>query len=419
MRDKLLSQDCLTTLIELDPQSSAVEVVGSMIDYLPVEEGNRPLIARMAEQDIRIVSLTVTESGYYLDSATGGFDTAHPDIVHDSQNPDNPKTVFGAIVAALRRRRDAGIGPFTALSCDNLQGNGDVLRRTVVSLAWLSDAELADWIDANCTFPNSMVDCIVPATGPKEIARVRDLGIEDAAPVTHENFRQWVIEDSFCAGRPPWEKVGATFSDKVHDYEVMKIRILNAGHQIIAAPAVLLGVESISECMQHPTISQLFLKIARAEIVPHVKPVPDITPADYTDLIFERFSNPLIVDTTRRVAYDGSTRHPGFLLPTIRDALANGTPLDGLALVEAAWARTCAGTRDDGSVIEPNDSQWDMLNAMARAARTDPTAWLTMQAIYGDLAHEERFAKAFANWLSVIWEDGIEVAVERYCTMVS
>lgn len=415
MRDKLLAQDCLTTLIELDPQSSAAEVVGSMIDYLPVEEGNGKLIARMAAPDIRIVSMTVTEGGYYLDAATGGFDAAHPDIVHDSQNPDRPKTAFGAIVATLRARRDAGVGPFTGLSCDNLQGNGDTFRRTVVSLARMSDPELADWIDQTCSFPNSMVDCIVPATGPKELALVCEFGIEDAAPVTHENYRQWVIEDSFCAGRPPWEKVGATFSDKVHDYEVMKIRILNAGHQIIAAPAEVLGVETIAECMQHPAIGQLFLKIARTEIVPHVKPVPDMTPEAYIDLIFERFSNPRIVDTTRRVAFDGSTRHPGFLLPTIRNALTRGTPLDGLALVEAAWARMCAGTREDGSEIAPNDSQWDMLNARAHAARADPITWLKMTAIYGDIAQEDCFSEAFANWLSVIWEGGIEAAVARYC----
>jgi len=169
MRKKLLAQDCLTTLIELDPNATSVEVIGSMIDYLPIEEDNAALINRMALPDIRIAALTVTEGGYFIDPATKGFDEKHPDIVHDAQNPSTPKTAFGAIVAALRLRRDNGVGPFTCQCCDNLQGNGDILRQTVVSLARLSDPDLADWIDENCTFPNSMVDCIVPATGPKEL----------------------------------------------------------------------------------------------------------------------------------------------------------------------------------------------------------------------------------------------------------
>src|SRR6056297_1737061 len=258
MREKLLAQDCLTTLIELDPSGSSAEVVGSMIDYLPIEEGNAPLIAQMADPAIRIVALTVTEGGYYIDPVSGGFDSAHPDMRHDVENPDRPRTAFGAMVAALRQRRDAGYGPFTAQSCDNLLGNGGILRQTVVSLARLSDPDLADWIEAEGSFPNSMVDCIVPATGDAERALVREFGISDAAPVTHENFRQWVIEDDFCAGRPEWDAVGATFSDQVHAYETMKIRLLNAGHQVLANAGELLSVETIADCMAHPQISALF-----------------------------------------------------------------------------------------------------------------------------------------------------------------
>ena len=218
MREKLLRQDCLTTLMELDPSSSSIEVVGSMIDYLPIEENNESLIHRMAQSDIRIVALTVTEGGYFIDPATKCFDEDHPDIVFDSYNPDAPKTVFGAIVAALKIRRNTGAGPLTGLCCDNLQGNGDILRQAVVSLARMSDESLADWIVANCTFPNSMVDCIVPATGPQEIAIANQYGIDDCAPVTPENFRQWVIEDNFCAGRPDWQNVGVLSTATVHDF---------------------------------------------------------------------------------------------------------------------------------------------------------------------------------------------------------
>ena len=223
MRDKLLAQDCLTTLIELDPSGTSAEVTGPMIDFLPIEEANGALIAAMASPEIRIVALTVTEGGYFVDPATGGFDQANPDIQHDAANPQTPRTAFGAIIAALKIRQETGIGAFTVQSCDNLQGNGAVVRQTIISLAQLSDPDLAKWIEMQCSFPNSMVDCIVPATGPDEIQLVQSLGIDDHAPVTHENYRQWVIEDDFCAGRPDWDKAGATFSDAVHDLSLIHI----------------------------------------------------------------------------------------------------------------------------------------------------------------------------------------------------
>lgn len=414
MREKMAAQDFLTTLLELDPAETAIEVVGSMIDYVPIEEGNGPLIARMAEPDIRIVALTVTEGGYYIDPATGGFDAAHPDIVHDAANPGTPKTAFGAMIAALRIRRDSGVGPFTGQSCDNLVSNGAVLRQTLVSLARLSDPELADWIDTNCTFPNAMVDCIVPATGPVERRLVQELGIEDAVPVSHENFRQWVIEDDFCKGRPDWDKVGAQFSDNVHGYEAQKIRILNAGHQVIANFGELMGIEVVADLLANDRLRALLEKVARNEIVPHVVPVPGMTPLQYVELIVERFSNPKIVDTTRRIAFDGSSRHPGFLLPTVRDAVAAGTPVEGLALVEAAWCRMCAGTRADGSVIEANDPFWDDLQKVALAAKDDPSAWLEQRHTYGDLADAPAFAEAFAVGLNRLWNDGPEAAIDAY-----
>ncbi|PTQ73504.1 mannitol dehydrogenase family protein [Celeribacter persicus] len=414
MRQKMAAQDYLTTLIELDPAGSSAEVVGAMIDYVPVEEGNGALIERMAQPEIRIVALTVTEGGYFIDPATKGFDATHPDIVHDAANPWRPRTAFGAMVAALKLRRDRGVGPFTGQSCDNLQGNGAVLRQTVVSLARLSDPELAEWIDTNCTFPNAMVDCIVPATGPKELELAQEFGIEDAVPVTHENFRQWVIEDDFCAGRPDWDKAGATFSDDVHRYETMKIRILNGGHQVISNPGDLLSVETISGCMEHPLIAALFEKVEREEIMPHVAPVPEFTPQTYVALIKKRFSNPKIVDTTRRVAFDGSSRHPGFLVPSIRACLDRGMAVEGLALVEALWARYCLGTREDGSVIAPNDPFWTDLTTLAAEAREVPERWLTMRHIYGDLGDDARFATPFTRWLGVIHAEGVEAALRAY-----
>jgi mannitol 2-dehydrogenase len=385
-----------------------------MIDYLPIEEGNDALIAQMATAAIRIVALTVTESGYFIDPVTKGFDASHADIQHDAANPLAPRTAFGAMVAALKLRCEAGLGPFTALSCDNLQGNGDILRQTVVSLARLSDPVLANWIAAQVSFPNSMVDCIAPATGASEIALAQGFGIKDAAPVTHEAYRQWVIEDDFCAGRPDWDKIGATFSDDVHSYEAMKIRILNAGHQVLANVGEVLGIETISGCMAHPLIAGMFRKVQADEITQTVAPVPGVTPAAYLSLIETRFANPRIVDTTRRVAFDGSARHTGFVLPILRDQLAAGRSVSGLALVEALWARMCAGTREDGSEIDPNDPHWGVLNEAAQAAKSAPRQWLTQKSIYGDLAASEPFVQAFEQWLGLIWREGCEAALRAY-----
>ncbi len=414
MRDKLIAQDCLTTLIELDPVGTSAEVTGGMIDFLPVEADNAALIAAMSDPQIRIVSLTVTEGGYYLD-AMGALDVEHEDIVHDAEHPDTPRTAFGAIIAALKARRLAGRQPFTGLCCDNLQDNGSVLRQTVVGLATLSDPDLASWIDAQCAFPNSMVDCIVPATGDSERTLVQSIGIDDAAPVTHENYRQWVIEDAFCAGRPPWEQVGATLTDNVHAYESMKIRILNAGHQVIANAGEILGLPTIASCMQDDDVAAFLRKVEMDEIVPYVDAVPETTPAEYLKLIERRFANPEILDTTRRVAFDGSSRHTGFIMPIVRDALDAGGSIDGLALTEALWARMCAGTRDDGSEIAPNDPYWDALSTAALAAKSDPSVWLAQTQYYGDLGQDEVFASAFSHWLKHVWSQGCRTSLQAFC----
>ena len=413
MRERLLAQDCLTTLIELDPQKTSIEITGSMIDFLPVEENNAALIKAMSAPAIRIVAMTVTEGGYYR-NVDGTLNTTHPDIVHDAANPASPRTAFGAMVAAYGARRAANVGPFTGLCCDNLQHNGDVLRQTVVDLAMLSDPDLAQWITQNASFPNSMVDCIVPATGPNEIAQVKSLGIDDAAPVTHEAFRQWVIEDKFCAGRPPWEDVGATLTDNVAPYETMKIRMLNAGHQVLANAGELLGVPTIAACMADPEISGFFRRVEEYEIAPYVAPVPGMKPVDYLDLISERFANPKIHDTTRRVAFDGSSRHPGFVLPILKDALQAEGSIDGLALTEALWARMCAGLRDDETEIEPNDPDWPALNEAALIARTDPSRWLAQHAIYGTHGAEPRFAEKFAGWLDLLWQQGTRATLRQF-----
>ena len=417
MQHKLKKQDFLTTLIELDPQGNKnCEIIGPMIDYASVESNNLSLINAMSDSRIRIVSLTVTEGGYFLDGENGDLDFTNPDIVNDINNPNSPKTVFGAIVYALNIRRNNGHGPITCLSCDNLIKNGDKLKQAVIGIAKNTNKDLSDWILENCTFPNSMVDCIVPSTGKRELELVKKIGINDSVPVVHENFRQWVIEDKFCAGRPNWEDVGVQFSSKVHQYEEQKIRILNAGHQIIANAAELLSIDTIDKAIKHEGIYSFLKKVMKEEIIPHVNPLPDISPEQYFESILNRFLNPEIKDTTRRVAFDGSSRHSLFLVPSINDSIKNKMPLKGLALVQALWAKMCQGVREDNSMIENNDPIWEILNTYAIEAKKNPLKWLDIKEVYGNLDHDQSFKELFINWFNSLEELGVEKTIIKYFT---
>jgi mannitol 2-dehydrogenase len=415
MRDALKAQDCLSTVIELDPEGKSARRVGAMIDFLEVDPGNGPLIAAMSRPEIRIVSLTVTEGGYFIDPATGRFDSRAAEIVADSRNPDRPATAFGAIVAALRIRRDAGASPFTVLSCDNLPGNGDAARAATVGLARLSDPDLAGWIEDHGAFPNGMVDRIAPATGPRERAMAAAFGLDDdPVPVTCEPYRQWVLEDRFAAGRPALEKAGVTFTHHVHEFEAMKIRILNGGHAIIAYPGALRGIAYGHEAMTDRTIAAFLDKVETDEILPIVPPAPGQDLTAYKTLILERFANPEIADTLKRLCHDGSNRQPQFITPSIRDNLARGVVPKGLILASALWCRYCYGIDERGQEIEPNDPNWEVLTAAAREARTDPARWTGMRTIYGDLSDDPAFAAAFAEALDALWRDGVDATLLHY-----
>lgn len=415
MRDALKGQDCLSTVIELDPKGKTARRIGAMVDFIEVQPDNAALIAAMSRPEIRIVSLTVTEGGYYVDPATGRFDPTHPDIAADARNPDRPATAFGAILAALRARSAAGIQPFTVMSCDNLPGNGHVTQAAVAGLARLSDPALAEWVEANVAFPNGMVDRITPATGPRERAMAAAFGLgDDPVPVTCEPFRQWVLEDHFPAGRPPLEKVGVTFTPHVHAYEAMKIRILNGGHAIIAYPGGLLDIEYVHEAMAEPLISGFLEKVERDEIIPIVPPVPDTDLNDYFTLIRERFANPEVADTERRLCLDGSNRQPKFIIPSIQDVLAQGRMPRGLLLESALWCRYCMGISDSGAVIEPNDPNWDRLQATARAAAADPAVWLGMTDIYGDLGQRADVVAVFGGFLADLGARGTRAVLADY-----
>ena len=414
LRDALLGQDYLTTVVEQSAGQSSARITGAMTAYLPIGD-TAAIIERLSDPVIRIISLTVTEGGYFIDPATARFDPDHPAIRADAAAPEAPRTVFGLIAAGLRRRRAAGTPAFTVMSCDNIPHNGDVAGSTVAGLARLSDPGFADWIEETVAFPNAMVDRITPATGDRErVSLAAEFGIEDAAPVFCEDFSQWVLEDSFPSGRPALETVGVQFVPDVTPYEHMKIRILNGGHAAIAYPAGLMGIHFVHEAMAHPLVRGFLRKLEAEEIIPVVPPVPDTNLENYFALIEARFANPKIGDTIARLCFDGSNRQPKFIIPSIIDRLSAGAAVTGLALESALWCRYCAGRTEQGGMIEPNDPSWDRLHAVAGTARDDPLAWLAMDDIYGDLGAAEPFRAAFAQALRTLWAEGTQETLSRY-----
>jgi mannitol 2-dehydrogenase len=414
MRDALAGQDFLTTVVEQSAEKSSARVTGVMTGFLPPMDGPA-IVARLADPAICIVSLTVTEGGYFVNPALGQFDPEHPAILADATNPDDPKTVFGLILAGLKARRAAGIRPFTVMSCDNVPHNGKVARDAVAGLAAARDVGLGEWVRSEVAFPNAMVDRIATATSDRE-RRITcdDFGIEDAWPVFCEDFIQWVVEDDFPAGRPAFEEAGAEFVEDVTPWEMMKIRILNGGHALIAYPSGLLDIHFVHEGMQNELVRAFLQKVERDEIIPIVPPVPNADLDAYFRKVEERCLNPKIGDTIRRLCLDGSNRQPKFIIPSIADRLAKGLTVTGLALESALWCRYCFGTTDSGAAIEPNDPDWDRMQKTARAAKDDPSVWLAMADIYGDVGRSEPFAKAFARSLKALWSQGTPETLRAY-----
>ncbi len=414
MRQALAAQDWLTTVVAREADRTDVRVTGAMVDYVAPHD-TTALLARLADPAIRIVSLTITEGGYFIDPASQRFDASHPDIVADAARIAAPRTVFGLILEGLDRRRASGIPPFTVMSCDNIPGNGHVTENAVAGLAELVDPGLAEWVRANVAFPNGMVDRITPATSDRERDVLeKDYGLSDRWPVFCEEFKQWVLEDRFTAGRPALEEVGVQFVADVSPFELMKIRILNGGHAAMAYPAALLDIHFVHEAMAEPLVHGFLDKLEREEILPVVPPVPGMDLEAYRKLIVRRFANPQIGDTIPRLCADGSNRQPKFILPSVSDRLREGLPVDGLALVAAFWCRYCAGTTDSGAPVMANDPNWERLQARAQQARADPRAWLAMTDIFGELGTNEAYAGSFSSALDAVWRSGTRQVLAQY-----
>ena len=417
MRDALAPQDCLYTVVERGPGADTkARVIGAMTSFLFAPENTEAVLEKMASADIRIVSLTITEGGYYLDPETGESNLDHPDIVHDLQHPAQPVGAFGYLAEALDRRRQRGLKPFTVMSCDNVQSNGDVTRRMLLAFAGRRDPSLREWIAENGAFPNSMVDRITPATTDADRAMIRETyGIDDAWPVVTEPFRQWVIEDAFCDGRPAWERVGVQMTSDVHPYETMKIRLLNASHSAMGYLGYLAGFEYIHEVIADPLFREFVLDFMNEEVTPILAEVPGVDLATYKKTLVERFSNPAIKDQVSRICMDGSAKIPKFILPTIREQLQRGGPTRRASLVIASWCRAMAGTDDQGAKIEVQDPMAGVLSERARAAGRDPEKFFAVREVFGeDLPQSTVFVEQVREALESLYDLGAKKTLAKY-----
>ncbi len=354
-RDALRGQGYDYTALELGPQGEVTRRVRGLTGMLVAPEDPGAVIGAMADPATRIVSLTITEKGYCHDPATGQLNPGHPDIRADAEN-DLPRSAPGYIVRALARCRAAGTAPFTVLSCDNLPDNGIVTRRVVTGLARLIDPDLADWIADSVAFPSTMVDRIVPATTADDIAHVaRSTGRPDAAPVKHEPFRQWVIEDDFPQGRPNLAAVGVQMVADVAPFEAMKLRMLNGTHSALAYLGYLAGHRTIADAVADPALAAFTRHLWTAEIIPSLTPPPGTSLTDYARTLAGRYANPAIRHSTWQIAMDGSQKLPLRILGTLADGLNAERDVDGLLLVVAAWMRYVGGMDEAGAAIEVKD----------------------------------------------------------------
>jgi mannitol 2-dehydrogenase len=408
MRDALEEQAGLYTLVtQATGQPAVARVIASIVDYLFVPDDPAGVVERLADPTIRVVTLTVTEGGYNLSPSSGSFDAHDPVILAEARDEGLIRTHFRLLRDALALRRERGIAPFTIASCDNIRTNGDVARETLVQFTALSDPGLAAWIEQEVQFPNSMVDRITPMTKPEDRIRVQDeFGLDDLRPVFAEEFVQWVVEDRFPTGRPELQKVGVQFVDDVLPFELMKLRLLNASHQVIAYFSFLRGHEIVHTAMADPAVAAVVARFQEEEAEPTLPPVPGVDLALYRATLLDRFANPAIEDTVARLCAQSSTSIPNFVLPVIRDQLSRGGRIDVAASVVAAWA-TYAAERGDWRIVDRRRE-----SIVRTASDPDPLAFLDDRSIFGGLADDAAFRRAFASARRVIDDDGIAALLE-------
>lgn len=422
VRDQMLPQKGLYTVAEKTGSGETYRVIGAVREVLFAPDDRTAVLDRMSDPATSIVSLTMTEKGYCRNPATGHLDLANPDIVHDIGNAGNPHSGPGFLVRALDLRRRAGHVPFTVLSCDNLPQNGRAIRTVVLALARQIDPELADWIGGNVAFPCTMVDRIVPTTTDVDRAAfAAATGLHDEALVVCEPFRQWAIEDCFCAGRPPWEQAGAMLVEDVEPYEAMKLRLLNGTHSALAYLGYLAGKEYISDCLADPDLAAYAEDLMRSEIAPELAPPDGFHIDDYIARLLERFSNPALRHRTWQIAMDGSQKLPQRLLSTVWSRINRNQPIEMLALALAAWIRYASGVDLQGRPIDVRDP---LAEELRRAVGTDVgspadrvAAATHLRTVFGPhWPKQSVMHKALINSLTCLEQEGVIAAVHRACS---
>jgi fructuronate reductase len=419
VRDRLAPQDGLYTSVEKSPQGIRRRIIGSVREVLFLGDERERIRKRLEAPATRIVSLTVTEKGYCHDPASGRLNFEHRDIAHDLADAANPLSAVGQLVGALEARRNAGARAFTVLCCDNLPHNGALLKGLVHEFAHARDPALARWIGDHASFPSTMVDRIVPATTDADIAdNDQALGLHDAAPVVHEPFKQWVIEDRFVGGRPAWDRAGVQLVADVAPFEAMKLRLLNASHSAFAYLGYLAGHEYIYQVAAQPDFIEFMRRLMRDEVAPTLKLPAGVDVAAYERALVERFANPALPHRTWQIAMDGSQKLPQRLLGTVRDNLAAGRRIDLLTLAVAGWMRYVSGRDEAGREIKVSDPLAPEFARIAAAqrgdARAQARALLGIRAIFGtDLPGDPRFAAAVSDWLTALYADGAAQTVTR------
>lgn len=418
MRDALRKQDYLYTVVERSADVQAARVIGSIMDFSLAPENPEAAIERLAHEDTRLVSLTITEGGYFIHEGSGEFSHDAPSIQHDIREPNAPITSLGFLTAALKRRRDRGHAPFTVMSCDNLQGNGHVIRKVLLGLAELQDPTLHRWIADNVAFPNSMVDRITPATTPADREELeQNFGISDAWPVVTEPFLQWVIEDTFCNARPPWEEVGAEIVTDVLPYELMKIRLLNASHTAMAYLGALAGHTFAHEVMQD-SVFRAFINAFMDEVTPVVPLIQGTSVLNYKRTLIERFANPTIKDRIARLCSEGSAKVPKFVLPSVVELAEKRSCTKLLSLVIAAWIKYLqSATDENGNPIEVVDGRAEELKRATKPIGDDPRPFIAMKSLFGAAYFAEPiFAIDVEAALKSLSAIGARETIRRYTT---
>lgn len=419
VRDQLAPQDGLYTLVERSGEGEKLQLIGAVKETLVGPEDPAGLVAIMANPDIKIVSLTVTEKGYCHDPATGDLNLNHPDIQHDLDNLATPKSAIGFLVGALKIRFEAGQKAFTLLSCDNLPNNGRVLEKVVTQFAEKVSAEFAQWIKANATFPCTMIDRIVPATTDDDRREIEArLGLRDEGMVVCEPFTQWVVEDKFADGRPAWEKVGVLMTDDVEAFEKIKLRLLNGSHSTMAYTGYLSGFQYIAEVMQQPAFVNLIKTYMAREAGETVQAPTGFDIEEYKQQLRDRFSNPALKHKTWQIAMDGSQKLPQRLLETLREQLARDGHIDIICLGVAAWIRYVSGVDELGKAIEVSDPLASKLREACDANKDNPRAMVeavvSISQVFGnDLIGNERFVSTTTEWLARFYEKGVLASVNE------